>query len=146
MRSSTVDIRQMPFSAARDCVANPRRTAIVERSGMTQFIETQAGFLRGLALHEEAAALTARADHSLEPASDSAFPMAPSVTPGTPWIRLQPSHARQKARLRCLSIEDAVLSEHDRAARDEFHLAAIVQNLKTLALRVLRPPHLPGVA
>ena len=107
--------------------------------------------------------------------------------------------SRLKARLRCLSIEDAVLSEHDRprdihedardlarrlmgtkrflksrderkrvemrfahlkthhgfermrlrglsGARDEFHLAAIVQNLKTLALRVLRPPHLAGVA
>ena len=27
-------------------------------------------------------------------------------------------------------------------ARDEFHLAAIVQNLKTLALRLVRPP--PG--
>jgi hypothetical protein len=25
-------------------------------------------------------------------------------------------------------------------ARDEFHLAAIVQNLKTLALRILGPP------
>jgi hypothetical protein len=25
-------------------------------------------------------------------------------------------------------------------ARDEFHLAAIVQNLKTLALRTLKPP------
>jgi hypothetical protein len=25
-------------------------------------------------------------------------------------------------------------------ARDEFHLAAIVQNLKTLALRLIRPP------
>jgi hypothetical protein len=25
-------------------------------------------------------------------------------------------------------------------ARDEFHLAAIVQNLKTMALRLLRPP------
>jgi hypothetical protein len=26
-------------------------------------------------------------------------------------------------------------------ARDEFHLAAIVQNLKTLALRAFAPPH-----
>jgi hypothetical protein len=25
-------------------------------------------------------------------------------------------------------------------ARDEFHLAAIVQNLKTLAIRIWRPP------
>ena len=29
-------------------------------------------------------------------------------------------------------------------ARDEFHLAAIVQNLKTLALRLVQPP--PGLA
>ena len=27
-------------------------------------------------------------------------------------------------------------------ARDEFHLAAIVQNLKTLALRALKPPNM----
>jgi hypothetical protein len=27
-----------------------------------------------------------------------------------------------------------------RGVRDEFHLAAIVQNLKTLALRTLKPP------
>ena len=29
------------------------------------------------------------------------------------------------------------------ASRDEFHLAAIVQNLKTLALRLIRPPPHP---
>ena len=31
-------------------------------------------------------------------------------------------------------------------ARDEFHLAAIVQNLKTLALRLIRPPPQPACA
>jgi hypothetical protein len=31
-------------------------------------------------------------------------------------------------------------------ARDEFHLAAIVQNHKTLALRLIRPPPEPSYA
>jgi hypothetical protein len=39
-------------------------------------------------------------------------------------------HRFERMRLRGLS-----------GARDEFHLAAIVQNLKTLALRALRPPN-----
>jgi len=39
--------------------------------------------------------------------------------------------AREEKRLRGLS-----------GARDEFHLAAIVQNLKTMALRLLAPPRL----
>jgi hypothetical protein len=39
---------------------------------------------------------------------------------------------RERMRLRGLS-----------GARDEFHLAAIVQNLKTMALRLLRPPPEP---
>ena len=34
----------------------------------------------------------------------------------------------------------AVCTRAGRGARDEFHLAAIVQNLKTLALRALGPP------
>jgi len=51
------------------------------------------------------------------------------------FAHLKTHHGFEHMRLRGLS-----------GARDEFHLAAIVQNLKTLALRVLRPPHLPGVA
>jgi hypothetical protein len=51
------------------------------------------------------------------------------------FAHLKTHHGFERMRLRGLS-----------GARDEFHLAAIVQNLKTLALRVLRPPHLPGVA
>ena len=51
------------------------------------------------------------------------------------FAHLKTHHGFERVRLRRLS-----------GARDEFHLAAIVQNLKTLALRVLRPPHLPGVA
>jgi hypothetical protein len=43
--------------------------------------------------------------------------------------RVEMRFAHLKTRLRGLS-----------GARDEFHLAAIVQNLKTLALRTLRPP------
>jgi transposase len=51
------------------------------------------------------------------------------------FAHLKTHHRFERMRLRGLS-----------GARDEFHLAAIVQNLKTLALRVLRPPHLAGVA
>jgi transposase len=50
------------------------------------------------------------------------------------FAHLKTHHRFERMRLRGLS-----------GARDEFHLAAIVQNLKTLALRVLRPPH-AGVA
>jgi hypothetical protein len=42
-------------------------------------------------------------------------------------------HSFERLRLRGLS-----------GARDEFHLAAIVQNLKTLALRLMGPPPLPA--
>ena len=45
------------------------------------------------------------------------------------FAHLKTHHGFERMRLRGLS-----------GARDEFHLAAIVQNLKTLALRVLRPP------
>jgi hypothetical protein len=44
---------------------------------------------------------------------------------------LKTHHRFERMRLRGLS-----------GARDEFHLAAIVQNLKTLALRLIRPPPL----
>jgi hypothetical protein len=46
------------------------------------------------------------------------------------FAHLKTHHGFERMRLRGLS-----------GARDEFHLAAIVQNLKTLALRVLRPTH-----
>jgi hypothetical protein len=42
---------------------------------------------------------------------------------------LKVQHGFERMRLRGLT-----------GARDEFHLAAIVQNLKTMALRLLRPP------
>jgi transposase len=45
------------------------------------------------------------------------------------FAHLKVHHGFERMRLRGLS-----------GARDEFHLAAIVQNLKTLALRALRPP------
>jgi transposase len=45
------------------------------------------------------------------------------------FAHLKTHHGFERMRLRGLS-----------GARDEFHLAAIVQNLKTLALRLLRPP------
>src|SRR5262245_36447643 len=51
----------------------------------------------------------------------------------TRFAHLKPHHRFARLRLRGLS-----------GARDEFHLAAIVQNLKTLALRLIRPP--PGPA
>ena len=44
------------------------------------------------------------------------------------FAHLKTHHGFERMRLRGLS-----------GARDEFHLAAIVQNLKTLALRTLRP-------
>ena len=45
------------------------------------------------------------------------------------FAHLKTHHGFERMRLRGLS-----------GARDEFHLAAIVQNLKTLALRILAPP------
>ena len=38
------------------------------------------------------------------------------------------------------SVMEANASRYHGKARDEFHLAAIVQSLKTLALRILGPP------
>jgi transposase len=49
------------------------------------------------------------------------------------FAHLKTHHRFERMRLRGLS-----------GARDEFHLAAIVQNLKTLAIRICRPPpHIP---
>jgi len=47
------------------------------------------------------------------------------------FAHLKTHHRFERLRLRGLS-----------GARDEFHLAAIEQNLKTLALRLIRPPPL----
>ena len=49
------------------------------------------------------------------------------------FAHLKTHHGFERLRLRGLS-----------GARDEFHLAAIVQNLKTMALRLVWPP--PGLA
>ncbi len=51
------------------------------------------------------------------------------------FAHLKSHHGFERMRLRGLS-----------GARDEFHLAAIVQNLKTLALRALGPPTAPSPA
>jgi transposase len=51
------------------------------------------------------------------------------------FAHLKTHHRFERLRLRGLS-----------GARDEFHLAAIVQNLKTLALRLIRPPPQPACA
>jgi transposase len=51
------------------------------------------------------------------------------------FAHLKTHHGFERMRLRGLS-----------GARDEFHLAAIVQNLKTLALRLVRPPPEPARA
>jgi hypothetical protein len=51
------------------------------------------------------------------------------------FAHLKTHHGFERMRLRGLS-----------GARDEFHLAAIAQNLKTLALRTLRPPNPPWPA
>jgi hypothetical protein len=51
------------------------------------------------------------------------------------FAHLKTHHGFERLRLRGLS-----------GARDEFHLAAIVQNLKTLALRLIRPPPSPARA
>lgn len=48
---------------------------------------------------------------------------------------LKTHHGFERMRLRGLT-----------GARDEFHLAAIVQNLKTMALRLIRPPPEPAIA
>jgi hypothetical protein len=52
------------------------------------------------------------------------------------FAHLKTHHRFERRRLRGLS-----------GARDEFHLAAIVQDLKTMALRLRRPPsHAPACA
>ena len=51
------------------------------------------------------------------------------------FAHLKIHHGFERMRLRGLS-----------GARDEFHLAAIVQNLKTLALRTIGPPSALGPA
>lgn len=51
------------------------------------------------------------------------------------FAHLKTHHGFERMRLRGLS-----------GARDEFHLAAIVQNLKTMALRLFRPPPDPAPA
>jgi transposase len=51
------------------------------------------------------------------------------------FAHLKTHHRFERMRLRGLS-----------GARDEFHLAAIVQNLKTLAIRIWRPPPKPPAA
>ena len=48
---------------------------------------------------------------------------------------LKTHHGFERMRLRGLT-----------GARDEFHLAAIVQNLKTMALRLIHPPPDPALA
>jgi hypothetical protein len=51
------------------------------------------------------------------------------------FAHLKTHHRFERLRLRGLT-----------GARDEFHLAAIVQNLKTMALRRLHPPPKPAAA
>jgi Transposase DDE domain len=51
------------------------------------------------------------------------------------FAQLKTHHGFERLRLRGLS-----------GARDEFHLATIVQNLKTMALRLLGPPPQPAPA
>ena len=51
------------------------------------------------------------------------------------FAHLKTHHGFERMRLRGLS-----------GARDEFHLIAIVQNLKTMALRLLGPPLQPAPA
>src|SRR5262249_27255750 len=51
------------------------------------------------------------------------------------FAHLKTHHGFERMRLRGLS-----------GARDEFHLAAIMQNLKTMALRLLGPPPQPAPA
>jgi hypothetical protein len=51
------------------------------------------------------------------------------------FAHLKTHHRFERLRLRGLT-----------GARDEFHLAAIVQNLKTMALRRLHPPPKPTAA
>jgi transposase len=51
------------------------------------------------------------------------------------FAHLKTHHGFERLRLRGLS-----------GARDEFHLAAIVQNLKTMALRLVKPPPEPTIA
>ena len=51
------------------------------------------------------------------------------------FAHLKTHHRFERMRLRGLS-----------GARDEFHLAAIVQNLKTMALRLTKPPSVARVA
>ena len=68
----------------------------------------------------------------------------------TPAIMLTPEFAKSRDERKRVEMRFAHLKTHHRfermrlrgltGARDEFHLAAIVQNLKTLAKRIWRPP------
>ena len=65
-------------------------------------------------------------------------------TEGTPEFE-RSSNARKKVEMRFAHLKVHHGFERMRlrgltGARDEFHLAAIVQNLKTMALRLLGPP------
>ncbi len=63
---------------------------------------------------------------------------------GSPEFK-RSSNARNKVEMRFAHLKVQHGFEHMRlrgliGARDEFHLAAIVQNLKTMALRLVGPP------
>jgi hypothetical protein len=71
------------------------------------------------------------------------------LTDGCSWDTLGELHQSPSASGRCPLRVDHLKTHHDfermrlrglSGARDEFHLAAIVQNLKTVALRLLGPP------
>jgi len=79
----------------------------------------------------------------LRPANEDARNHARSLK-GTPEFE-RSSNARKKVEMRFAHLKVQHGFERMRlrgltGARDEFHLAAIVQNLKTMALRLGRPP------
>jgi Transposase DDE domain len=80
-------------------------------------------------LHEDAR------DVARRKMSTKAFPRDQRKRVEMRFAHLKTHHGFERQRLRGLS-----------GARDEFHLAAIVQNLKTLALRLIRSPPLAAGA
>ena len=72
----------------------------------------------------------------------------PAIMPAASWVRrnsIRSRDERKKVEMRFAHLKTHHRFERMRlrglsGARDEFHLAAIVQNLKTFALRILGPP------
>src|ERR1700730_9850091 len=124
---------------------SPVATSLMTRSGMSMTVpmagsceprEQSMMAASGTTCHNLKTAVPA---HSSEDARNHARSLK-----GTPEFE-RSSNARKKVEMRFAHLKVQHGFERMRlrgltGARDEFHLAAIVQNLKTMALRLLGPP------